>query len=73
MKNGCFCPIPFVDLAGHARLAVQNADQLPVLRGAGIVSRKPLVHSAAHIVVERPAFCRRQRGPIPLDDVFGLL
>jgi hypothetical protein len=28
VKNGCLRPIPCVDLADHARLVIQNADQL---------------------------------------------
>jgi hypothetical protein len=51
--------------------AIQNADQLPVSRGAWIVSRKPLAHSVADTVVEGAAFCRRQRNPVPLDDVLS--
>jgi hypothetical protein len=71
-KNGCLRPIPFLHPDRLARRAIQNADQLSVSRGARIVSRKPLAHSVVDTVVEGAAFCRRQRNPVPLDDVFSL-
>jgi hypothetical protein len=46
--------------------------KMPVSRGARIVSRKPLAHSVADTVVEGAAFCRRQRNPVPPDEVFSL-
>jgi len=44
VKNGRLHPIPRIDLAGHARLAVQNADQFPVARRPRIVPRELLAH-----------------------------
>jgi hypothetical protein len=52
--------IPFLDLDGHARLAVQNADQLPASRGARIVSRN---RSRIPWRIPKAAFCLRHRGP----------
>jgi hypothetical protein len=46
--------------------------KMPVSRGARIVSRKPLAHSVADTVVEGAAFCRRQRNPVPPEEVFSL-
>ena len=73
MQNGCLHPIPFLDLDGHARLAVHSGDQLPIARGPRIVSCEALAHSSAHTLVEGAALCRGQCRCVPLDDVLGLL
>jgi hypothetical protein len=71
-ENGYLRPIPYVDVADHARLAIQKADQLyRAARGSCRANRSRIPWRARWS--KAPAFAAASARPVHLDDVSGLL